>query len=105
MDTGIQEKELRRWVKSIHRKNQAIIYGPPGTGKTSIAEKLARHLIGGGDGFYELIQFHPEVSYEDFIQGIRPKPLEGGGLDYPLVSGRILNNFAIKRIPAMTPVF
>ncbi|MBW6475294.1 MAG: AAA family ATPase, partial [Anaerolineaceae bacterium] len=89
-NTGFQESEIRRWVKAIRRKGQAIIYGPPGTGKTYIAEKLARHLIGGGDGFYELVQFHPEVSYEDFIQGIRPEPLTGGGLHYPVVPGRFL---------------
>jgi hypothetical protein len=36
-----------------------ILYGPPGTGKTYIAQWLVRHLAGGGDGFWELVQFHP----------------------------------------------
>ena len=89
-ETGIDLNELKRWVKAIARKKQVILYGPPGTGKTFIAEKLALHLIGGGDGFCKLVQFHPEVSYEDFIQGIRPKTLPDGGLYYPLVKGRFI---------------
>jgi 5-methylcytosine-specific restriction protein B len=36
------------------------------------------------------VQFHPDYAYEDFVQGIRPKSREGGGLDYPVVPGRFL---------------
>jgi 5-methylcytosine-specific restriction enzyme B len=81
---------IGRWVRTIHRKGQAILYGPPGTGKTYAAEHLADHLIGGGDGFRELVQFHPSYAYEDFIQGIRPAARSGGGLDYPVKPGRFL---------------
>jgi len=88
-ETGFLEAELERWLKAIARKKQAIFYGSPGTGKTYVAEKLAQHLIGGGDGFWELVQFHPAYSYEDFIQGIRPQS-QDGELKYPLVSGRFL---------------
>jgi hypothetical protein len=89
--TGFHEDDLARWVRAIHRKKQAILYGPPGTGKTHIARHLTRHLIGGGTGFEELVQFHPSYSYEEFIQGIRPEPMPGGGLDYPLKKGRFLD--------------
>jgi hypothetical protein len=89
--TGCDEVTLERWVRSIHRKGQAILYGPPGTGKTHTARELAQYLIGGGDGFSELVQFHPSYSYEEFIQGIRPEPLPDGGLDYPLKKGRFLD--------------
>jgi 5-methylcytosine-specific restriction protein B len=58
-ETGFLEELLDRWVRAIERKGQAILYGPPGTGKTYIAERLAKHLIGGGDGFAEIVQFHP----------------------------------------------
>lgn len=87
--TGFEEAELERWVRAIERKKQAILYGSPGTGKTFISEKLAQYLIGGGDGFSELVQFHPAYSYEDFIQGIRPQT-QDGQLKYPLVPGRFL---------------
>jgi len=89
-ETGFDQELLARWIRAVERKGQAIIYGPPGTGKTYIAERLARHLVGGGYGFVELVQFHPAYAYEDFIQGIRPEATEDGGLDYPVLSGRFL---------------
>lgn len=89
-ETGFPEDKLAGWVRAIERKGQAILYGPPGTGKTFVAERLARHLIGGGDGFWDLVQFHPAYAYEDFIQGIRPKTTSGGGLSYPTEPGRFL---------------
>ncbi|MBO1346019.1 MAG: AAA family ATPase [Hormoscilla sp. GUM202] len=88
-ETGLTVSELERWVRAIERKKQAILSGTPGTGKTFIAQKLAQHLIGSGDGFSELVQFHPAYSYEDFIQGIRPQS-QAGQLTYPLVPGRFL---------------
>jgi 5-methylcytosine-specific restriction endonuclease McrBC GTP-binding regulatory subunit McrB len=89
-NTGIDDVVLVSWLQAIHRKGQAILYGPPGTGKTFLAEHLARHLISGGDGFVELVQFHPAYAYEDFIQGIRPKARPDGTLEYSVVPGRFL---------------
>lgn len=87
---GFSADEIRHWVNAIHRKGQAIIYGPPGTGKTFIAKELAKHLLSDEQGFMDIVQFHPAYSYEEFMQGIRPKARPEGGLDYPTVSGRFL---------------
>ncbi len=91
-ETGLDKDRLDSWIKAIHRKGQAIIYGPPGTGKTFVADHIARHLIGGGYGFKDIIQFHPAYSYEDFIQGIRPKIRDDdGNLEYSIIPGQFLN--------------
>ncbi len=90
-DTGFDKEMLERWVRAINRKGQAIVFGPPGTGKTFVAGKLANHLAGNGFGLVELVQFHPSYAYEDFMLGMRPRALPGGGLEYPLVSGRFVD--------------
>lgn len=87
-DTFMSIELLNRWLRALEHKKQAIFYGPPGTGKTFIAELLAKHLVSEGDGFTEVIQFHPSYAYEDFIQGLKPKTLENGGLEYSLAPGR-----------------
>jgi len=88
-ETGFTEPQLTQWKNAINRKGQTIIQGPPGTGKTFIAEKLAKHLISGGDGFSDIIQFHPAYTYEDFIEGLRPTT-KNGQLTYSIVPGRFL---------------
>lgn len=89
-ETGFEADTLRRWIRAIERKGQAILYGPPGTGKTFLAERLARCLSNEGDGFSDLVQFHPAYSYEDFVQGIRPQARTDGRLEYAVVAGRFL---------------
>lgn len=89
-ETGLDSQLLARWVQAVERKGQAILYGPPGTGKTFVSLRLAKHLAAGGDGFIEVVQFHPAYTYEDFVQGIRPQ-VEAGGLVYAMVPGRFLD--------------
>jgi len=90
-NTGMSESILISWLEALERKSQAIFYGPPGTGKTFLAEHLARHLVSDGDGFVDLVQFHPAYAYEDFMQGIRPQARPDGALEYSVVPGRFLD--------------
>ena len=70
----------------LREKKQVIFQGPPGTGKTFVAQRLARHLA-GGDGRCQLVQFHPSYSYEDFVRGYRPAPLDNGQPGFALKDG------------------
>jgi len=46
-----------------------ILQGPPGTGKTRMADTIRRRFF---DGRGMTVQFHPAVTYEDFIIGLSP---------------------------------
>ena len=70
----------------LEEKKQVIFQGPPGTGKTYVAQALARHLAGGEDR-YQLVQFRPSYSYEDFVQGYRPALLGSGQPGFELKDG------------------
>ena len=70
----------------LKEKKQVIFQGPPGTGKTYVAQALARHLAEGEDR-YQLVQFHPSYSYEDFVQGYRPRLLDNRQPGFALKDG------------------
>jgi 5-methylcytosine-specific restriction enzyme B len=59
--------------------------------RPGLREHLARHLVAGGTGFVEVLQFHPAYAYEDFIQGIRPRVTPSGQLTYEPVRGRFVD--------------
>ncbi|MGI8729974.1 MAG: winged helix-turn-helix domain-containing protein [Solirubrobacteraceae bacterium] len=81
---------LHTVVELLEEKRQLIFYGPPGTGKTYMARRLAQFLAGGASQRTETVQFHPSYSYEDFIQGYRPRPGQHGNLSYELADGPLL---------------
>lgn len=89
-ESGFTENQLTEWLAAVDRKGQAVFYGPPGTGKTFMAEKLARNLVGGGDGFTRLIQMHAGVTYDDFIEARRPVGTVGREARTVAIPGRFV---------------
>lgn len=80
-------------IKTQFPLNQ-ILYGPPGTGKTYNTITLALNIMGIPYTDYEdakekfieeqgrrleFVTMHPSFSYEDFIEGLKPKPDSGRG--------------------------
>ena len=84
----------------LDRKSQVVLYGPPGTGKTFWAERTANDLaslsafgklfeqlteaekktvVGKNEetGLVRICCFHPAYGYEDFLEGYRPKTING----------------------------
>jgi 5-methylcytosine-specific restriction protein B len=87
----LEETELDAILERLHSKKNLILQGPPGTGKTWLAKRLAHALIGTKDRKVartrtRVIQFHPSLSYEDFVRGYRP----GGKDGLALVDGAFL---------------
>lgn len=70
--------DLHRLKALLKNKKNIILQGAPGVGKTFTAERLAYTFMGVKDKQrIELIQFHQNYSYEDFILGYKPNA-DGG---------------------------
>ena len=69
----ISRETIGKILDRFRTKKNLILQGPPGTGKTWLAKRLAFALIGQrDDSKVRAVQFHPNLSYEDFIRGWRP---------------------------------
>ena len=69
----LDRDELDRLISRLRSKKNLILQGPPGTGKTWLAKRLAFALVGQRDHRkVRAVQFHPNLSYEDFVRGWRP---------------------------------
>ena len=80
----LPEASIEAMVRSLETKKNVILQGPPGTGKTWLARRLAWAFIGKREpDSLTIMQFHPSMSYEDFVRGYRPST--SGGLE--LVDG------------------
>ena len=69
----INQEKLAKILERLRTKKNLILQGAPGTGKTWLAKRLAFALMGQrDDSKVRAVQFHPNLSYEDFIRGWRP---------------------------------
>ncbi len=69
----VERSQLEKMLERLRTKKNLILQGPPGTGKTWLARRLAFALIGQqNDSKVRALQFHPNLSYEDFVRGWRP---------------------------------
>ncbi len=69
-----------------------IFYGPPGTGKTYTVKNNLEFVCQGDQTRYKILQFHPSFTYEDFIEGIKPKGVVNGNIKFELVNGIFKNS-------------
>lgn len=83
----LPQTTLESMLHRLQTRQNIILQGPPGAGKTWLSKRLAYALIGHKDDTkVRHMQFHPNLSYEDFVRGWRPQG--DGKLD--LVDGPFL---------------
>ena len=70
----IEIEKLEKIMRRFKEKKNLILQGPPGTGKTWLAKRIGKALIGKDVNNPQIrsVQFHPNLSYEDFVRGWRP---------------------------------
>jgi 5-methylcytosine-specific restriction protein B len=80
----MKEKDYNSLLHLLKTKKNIILQGAPGVGKTFSAKRLAYSMMGMKDEErVEVVQFHQNYTYEDFIMGY--KPIENGG--FKLMNG------------------
>jgi mRNA-degrading endonuclease RelE of RelBE toxin-antitoxin system len=91
-DVYMDEEKYEVLKSLLLRKKNVILLGAPGTGKTYVAKRLAFSIIGQkNENRVQMVQFHQNFAYEDFIEGYRP--VDG---KFELESG-IFKNFVLKQ--------
>ncbi|WP_020394343.1 AAA family ATPase [Thiolinea disciformis] len=69
----LPKNQLEKILQRLLEKKNLVLQGAPGTGKTWLAKRLGFALIGSkSQAHLKILQFHPNLSYEDFVRGWRP---------------------------------
>lgn len=77
-DVFMTSEDYDRLKSLLLVKKNVILQGAPGVGKTFSAKRLAYSIMEEKDeSRIEMVQFHQNYSYEDFIMGFKPN--ENGG--------------------------
>lgn len=87
----VPRQELERILVKLQRTKNLILQGAPGTGKTWLAQRLGWVLAGRRSApEVQVVQFHPNTSYEDFVRGYRPTTDDTGAGGLKLVDGPLI---------------
>jgi 5-methylcytosine-specific restriction protein B len=80
----------------LRARRFVVLQGPPGTGKTRLAGEVMKEFFHGRG---MTIQFHPAVTYEDFVVGLSPNEASGT-LQFRVRRGSLLEAIAqAKEMP------
>lgn len=72
----VYEKKLDEIKENLEANKNVILTGAPGTGKTFMAKTVAERM-GCTENEICFVQFHPSYDYTDFVEGLRPKQVDG----------------------------